>query len=126
MPKRNTPVADTSRRQESPPSVEKQIRVRLRSLEIPPIKDGLVIGCDAAIGGEAMFRTLRLMTNEKFERIQLKDDVVQELIVRTAIVRKLGRDRLTDFVMRRVKPVMGENELLMLDIEVEIVIEDVA
>ncbi len=73
-----------------------------------------------------MFRTLRLMTNEKFERIQLKDDVVQELIVRTAIVRKLGRDRLTDFVMRRVKPVMGENELLMLDIEVEIVIEDVA
>ena len=104
--------------------VEKLVRVRLRALEIPPIKDGLVIGCDAAIGGEAMSRTLRLMTNEKFERLTLKDDVVQEVIVRTAILRKLGRERLLHFVINRIKPVMAESELLMLDVEVELVIED--
>lgn len=104
---------------------EKIIRVRLRALEIPPIKDGLVIGVDAAIGGEAMTRTLRLMTPEKFERIVLKDDIVQELIVRTAILRKLGRERLLAFVFKRVKPVMAETELLLLDIDVEMIIEDV-
>jgi len=103
---------------------EKLLRVRLRALEMPPIKDGLVIGIDAAIGGEAMARTLRLMTNEKFERLVLKDDVIEEVVVRTAILRKIGKDRLLAFVMRRVKPIMAESELLLLDIEVELVIED--
>jgi hypothetical protein len=104
---------------------EKIIRVRLRSLEIPPIKDGLLIGVDATIGGEAMTRTLRLMTNEKFDRIVLKDDIIQEMIVRTAVLRKIGRDRLLAFVFKRVKPIMAESELLLLDIDVELVIEDV-
>jgi hypothetical protein len=104
---------------------EKLIRVRLRALEMPPIKDGLVIGRDAAIGGEAMTRTLRLMSNEKFERIVLKDPVVQEVIVREAVLRKVGRERLIAFVLKRVKPIMAETELLLLDIDVELVIEDV-
>lgn len=108
----------------SPAPVEKSLRVRLKALEIPPIKDGLVIGRDAAIGGEAMLRTLKLMTNEKFERISLKDDVVQDLIVRSSILRKIGEGRLVSFVLERVRPLMGENELLMLDMEVELVIED--
>src|SRR3954451_18733030 len=83
---------------------EKTMRVRLKALEIPPIKDGLVIGRDAAIGGEAMVRTLRLMTNEKFDRVVLKDEVVQEVIVRSAVMRKVGHDRLIKFVLNRVKP----------------------
>jgi hypothetical protein len=104
---------------------EKIIRVRLRALDIPPIKDGLLIGVDAAIGGEAMTRTLRLMTNEKFDRILLKDDIIQEVIVRSAVLRKLGRERLLSFVLKRVKPVMTETELLLLDIDIELAIESV-
>ena len=47
-----------------------------------------------------------------------------ELIVRSAVLRKVGQDRLVSFVLNRVKPVMAETELLLLDIEVELVIED--
>ena len=106
-------------------TAEQLIRVRVKALEIPPIKDGIVIGRDAAIGGEAMVRTLRLMTHEKFERFTLpKDDIVQDVILRSSIVRKLGKDRVLKFVIDRIKPVMTETELLMLDIDVELVIED--
>ncbi|HEY9250872.1 MAG TPA: hypothetical protein VIO38_17145 [Rariglobus sp.] len=106
-------------------TAEQLIRVRVKALEIPPIKDGIVIGRDAAIGGEAMVRTLRLMTNEKFERFVIpKDDIVQDVILRAAVVRKLGRDRVLKFIMDRIKPVMTESELLMLDIDIELVIED--
>jgi hypothetical protein len=106
-------------------SAEQLIRVRVKALEIPPIKDGIVIGRDAAIGGEAMVRTLRLMTNEKFERfIMPRDDIVQDVILRSAVVRKLGKERVLKFVMDRIKPVMTETELLMLDIDIELVIED--
>jgi hypothetical protein len=116
-PKKAQPVAADAN--------EKLIRVRLRALEMPPIKDGLVIGRDAAIGGEAMTRTLRLVSNEKFDRILLKDAIVQEIIVRQAVLRKVGRERLIAFVMKRVKPIMAESELLLLDIDVELVIEDI-
>lgn len=105
-------------------TTEKSIRVRMRALEIPPIKDGLIIGRDAAIGAEAMLRTLRLMTNEKFERVPFKDDVVHDIVVRTSVLRKLGRERLIQFVRDRVKPLMAETELLMLDIEIELVIDE--
>lgn len=106
-------------------TAEQFIRVRVKALEIPPIKDGIVIGRDAAIGGEAMVRTLRLMTNEKFERfIITKDDIVQDVILRTSVVRKLGKDRVLKFVMERIRPIMTESELLMLDIDIELVIED--
>ena len=109
----------------SAPHAEQLIRVRVKALEIPPIKDGIVIGRDAAIGGEAMVRTLRLMTNEKFERFTLpKDEIVQDVILRSSVVRKLGKDRVLKFVMDRIKPVMTESELLMLDIDIELVIED--
>lgn len=106
-------------------STEQLIRVRVKALEIPPIKDGIVIGRDAAIGGEAMVRTLRLMTNEKFERFVLpKDDIVQDVILRSSVVRKLGKERVLKFIMERIKPVMTESELLMLNIDIELVIED--
>lgn len=106
-------------------STEQLLRVRIKALEIPPVKDGLVVGRDAAIGGEAMTRTLRLMTTEKFERFALKDDVIQDVIVRSAVVRKLGRERVLKFVIDRIKPLMADTELLMLDIDVELVIEDI-
>lgn len=104
---------------------EQMIRVRVKALEIPPIKDGIVIGRDAAIGGEAMTRTLRLMTNEKFERFIIpKDDIIQDVILRSSVVRKLGKERVLKFITDRIKPVMTDSELLMLDIDIELVIED--
>jgi hypothetical protein len=122
-------MSKSSKRPASPSAAvshsEQLIRVRVKALEIPPIKDGIVIGRDAAIGGEAMVRTLRLMTNEKFERFIIpKDEIVQDVILRSAVVRKLGKERILKFVMERIKPVMTETELLMLDIDVELVIED--
>ncbi|MET0262163.1 MAG: hypothetical protein ABW223_04645 [Rariglobus sp.] len=106
-------------------TTEQLVRVRIKALEIPPVKDGLVIGRDAAIGGEAMTRTLRLMTSEKFARITVKDDIIEDIIVREAVMRKLGRERVLKFVMERIKPVMADTELLMLDIDIELVIEDI-
>ena len=45
--------------------------------------------------------------------------------MKAAVLRKLGRERLLAFVLKRVKPVMTETELLLLDIDIELVIESV-
>lgn len=104
---------------------EQNIRVRVKALEIPPVKDGIVIGKAAAMGAEAMMRTLRLMSTEHFVHLVVSgDEIVADVIVRESVLRKLKEERLRAFVLKRIKPVMAENELLMLDMDIEVVIED--
>ena len=104
---------------------EQYVRVRLKALEIPPVKDGIVIGRSAPIGAEAMLRTLKLMSNEHFVHLPIKgDDIVSDAIVRESVLRKLKRDKLYTFIMTRIRPLMSSNELLMLDMEIEVVVED--
>lgn len=104
---------------------EQYVRVRLKALEIPPIKDGIVIGRAAPIGAEAMMRTLKLMSNERFVHIAIKqDDIVSDAIVRESVIRKLKEDKLRNFILTRIRPLMADNELLMLDMEIEVVVED--
>jgi len=100
------------------------MRVRVKSMEIPPVKDGLVVGTKAAIGVDAMIRTLGMLSADEYERLQFSDEDIEDVIVKTAILRKVGRDRLVRFVTKHLKPVMVSNELLMLDINVELTIED--
>ena len=100
------------------------MRVRVKGMELPPVKDGLVIGRDAAIGVDAMVRTLGILTHEPFERLQLSDDVIEDVIVRSAILKKTGRGRLVKFITKHLRPIMTSTELLMLDISVELMIED--
>ena len=109
----------------SPGPAEQFIRVRIKALEIPPVKDGIVIGKSAPIGVESMLRTLKLMSAERFARIEFPGDaVISDAIVRESVIRKLGQPRLVEFIARRVKSLMAENELLMLDMEIEVVVED--
>lgn len=107
------------------PPTEQYVRVRLKALEIPPIKDGIVIGKSAPMGVEAMMRTLKLMSNERFVHVQVKDGSVQcDAIVRESVVKKLKEEKLSQFIRSRICPFMADNELLMLDMEIEVVVED--
>jgi hypothetical protein len=104
---------------------EQYVRVRLKALEIPPVKDGIVIGKRAPIGAEAMLRTLKLMSNEQFVHLPIKgDDIMSDAIVREAVLRKLKREKLYAFMAKRIRPLMADNELLMLDMEIEVVVEE--
>lgn len=108
-----------------PVPTEQYVRVRLKALEIPPVKDGIVIGRNAPMGAEAMMRTLKLMSNERFVHIVIKnDDIVSDAIVRESVIRKLKEDKLRTFILARIRPLMADNELLMLDMEIEVVVED--
>ncbi|HVW22266.1 MAG TPA: hypothetical protein VHC86_13720 [Opitutaceae bacterium] len=119
------PIKPSKPSASAPSPAEQFIRVRIRALEIPPVKDGIVIGKSAPIGVESMLRTLKLMSAERFARIPFPDDgVISDAIVRESVIRKLGQPRLVEFITRRVKPLMAENELLMLDMEIEVVVED--
>jgi hypothetical protein len=54
----------------------------------------------------------------------MQDDVVGSILVRTSVLRRITREKLVDFVMRRIKPLMSAEEILHLDLQIEVELED--
>ncbi|TAN47812.1 MAG: hypothetical protein EPN21_16435 [Methylococcaceae bacterium] len=99
-------------------------RTRVREFTIPLISDGLVLGRQAPIGGVAFSKALELLIVSPFERIGLEDEVISDILIRQSLLRRVPRERLVEFVLQRVKPLMGPEEILHLELTAEILIEE--
>lgn len=99
------------------------LHARVNEFVLPPIVDGLVLGRASSIGHVAVGKALSLLTTTPFEHVPVDDDVIGNVLVRSAIMRKVSREDLIDFVVREIKPIMGPEEILHLHLEIEIRIE---
>ncbi len=100
------------------------LRARVTEFNYPPVHDALVLGKDAPIGHAAIRRAIDLLGINTFDHIQIEDDVVSDILVRNSIVRRVGKDKLVEFVLRQVKPLMRPEEILHLHLDVEIHVEE--
>jgi hypothetical protein len=103
---------------------QQTLRVRITEFKYPPVHDALVLGKDAPVGYAAIRRAIDLLGVNTFDHIEVQDDVVSDILVRNPIVRRVGQEKLTDFVLRRVKPMMRAEEILHLHLEVEVHVEE--
>lgn len=100
------------------------INARISEYAIPPIKDMLILGKDAAIGCIAMRRALELLVKAPFEHIDLEnDEIISDILVRQSLLRRIPREELVKFILSRVKPLMGPEEVLHAEIEVNIFLD---
>ncbi len=103
---------------------EYNIQVKIREFTLPPVFDGLVIGKEAPIGSAAFIRALELLVLTSFEHIPIEDEVIGDVIVRRNILRRIPEKKFVEFVLRRVKPMMGADEVVHLDINVEVLLRE--
>lgn len=99
------------------------IRARIKDFEIPPVHDGLIVGRRSAIGSVALRKALDLLSTAHFEHIEVDDDVISDILVRTRIIRRVSRQKLIDFILGNIKPIMIPEDIIHLDLDVESVIE---
>ncbi len=99
------------------------LKARVREFGVPPIHDALVLGKRSPIGCTAIRKALEYLVACPFDHIEFEDDVISDIIVRSAIVRRVPKDRLIGFVVSQIKPLMAADEILHLDLDVEIGIE---
>lgn len=102
-----------------------RLRVRVKEFLLPPIDDGLVLGMRSPIGHVAVGKALSLLSSTSFEHLTVHDDVISDILIRSAILRKISKETIISFVLREIKPLMGADEILHLDLEVDVLIEDV-
>lgn len=100
------------------------LRARIREFRIPPIHEGLVLGRRAAIGCNAIRKSLSLLMTYPFAHIELEDEVISDILVREAVLRRIPKEQLIEFVLQRIKPLMDDTEILHLDVETELHLED--
>ncbi len=100
------------------------VKARVREFGVPPIHDALILGRRSAIGCVAMRKALSLLVAQPFEHIEIEDDVIGDILVRAAILRRVPLEKLIEFVRTHIKPMMTDNEVLHLDIEAEVIVED--
>lgn len=96
------------------------IRTRISEFVLPPIDDGLVLGKNSPIGHVAVGKALSLLSTTSFDHVPIEDDVIGDILVRSAIMRKITKEQLIEFVLRVIKPLMGPEEIIHLDIEIEV------
>ena len=73
---------------------------------------------------EAFKKGLGLLVSTPFEQLSIKDDIIGSVLVRSSVLRRISPERLVDFVMRRVKPLMGIEEILHVDMSIEVELDD--
>ncbi len=96
------------------------INSRITEYAIPPLKDMLVLGKNAPIGCIAMRRALDLLIKTPFEHIELEDDVISDILVRQPMLRRVSMEKLIDFVLNQIKPLMGEDEIVQVELNIEV------
>jgi hypothetical protein len=98
-----------------------RIRARVTEFAYPPVHDGVVIGKTAQLGLAAFRKALDLLVSVPFVHVHVDDDdIVGDILIRHAILRRIDKPKLLAFVMRRIKPLMSSEEILHLDLHIEI------
>ncbi len=109
----------------TPPKIRKySVKARVREFGMPPIHDALVLGKRSPIGCVAMRKALNLLVSSPFEHIEINgDDVISDVLIRAAILRRVPQDRLIAFILQQIKPMMGPEEVIHLDLDTETQVE---
>jgi hypothetical protein len=100
------------------------LRARVQEFTIPPFRDALVLGRDSPIGCAAIRKAINLLGASPFEHIELQDEIINDIVVRRAILRRIPKETLIAFVLNRIKPLMGTEEILQLDLDADVLLEE--
>jgi|GEM_PF-992848 len=106
------------------PEVKSRVRARVTEFGYPPVHDALILGIKAPLGTEAFKKAVGLLISSPFETLPVKDPIIGSVLVRTSVMRRISSEKFMDFVIRRIKPLMGIEDILHLDLEIEVEIDD--
>lgn len=100
------------------------VTLRVQEFRIPPIRDCIVVGRTSPVGCMALKKALLLMHGEPFEDLHPRHNVVGNILIRGHLLRRIPREKLTALILNRIAPLMGESEVIRVDVEVEVCLED--
>ena len=105
-------------------AMKSRVRARVTEFGYPPVRDALILGTKAPLGTEAFKKAVGLLVASPFQDIAVDDEIIGAMLVRSSVLRRISAEKFLDFVLRRVKPLMSNEEILHLDLQIEVDLED--
>ncbi len=82
-----------------PANVKYSVRTQVRELGVPPIHNALVIGNRAATR-----KAVGFLVASPFGHFEIKNEIIGDVIVRNATLRRMPEEKLIAFILPQVKP----------------------
>lgn len=99
------------------------LRICVKEFKVPPVHDGLVLGRQSPIGPKAIEKSLGLLVPSRFQLIAVEDDTVGTVCIRRSILKRVSEEALVAFVLKHLKPLMSDEDILHMNVEVERIVE---
>ncbi len=64
------------------------------------------------------------MNVSSLESVKLNDDIVEGILIRSALLKKINREQLAGMIIKRIKPFMTPEEVIHVDMKVEFMTEE--
>ncbi len=100
------------------------LKVELQRFRLPPIDSALIIGRRAAIGPTAMAKSLEEMVPHEFERVDVEHPRIQTILVHTAHLRRIPKERLVEVLVQQAEDMIDETEMLHVTLDVSVSISE--
>lgn len=99
-----------------------RLMAQVREYQMPPFRDALVLGRNASIGCQAVQRALVLLVRVPFAHIEVADEIISDILIRENLLRRVPQERIIAFMLTHIKPLMGVDEVLQVDLDIEVTV----
>jgi hypothetical protein len=100
------------------------IQLRFTRYELPPLKDALIIGKRAPVGAQSINRAFEELSPGVFSLIPVEHPVVEAVVVRTSVLRKLPQHELLSRLLRQADQMMDERDTLHVALDFEVIVDE--
>jgi hypothetical protein len=97
-----------------------QLSMEFSTFEVPPQGDILVLGKRCPMGQQAAKRMLDSVAPDKFEFVEIEDDIIEAIFVKKHLFLRADRDALIKAIVEETKAIMGPG--CMIRVECNIVV----
>ncbi len=102
----------------TPPSY--QLSLSFENVSMPPFEDVLIITYKSPYGKIGVSSSLNLLQPDRFEVVEVKDDVVEALLVNKRILKRIPVSTLLAILRQKVFPFIEKGEIVKVDFKLKI------
>ena len=96
------------------------VSLSFEGITIPPFEDILVFTSKCPHGKEGILGAFQLLAPERFELIEVQDQVAAMLLVNRKILKRMSADKVVEILRDNVFPYITRGEVVKVDFGVKI------
>ena len=102
------------------PKTRYQVDLTFEEIKFPSFEDILLITRNGQYGKIGLIKSIELLVPNEFEPIPVDNSLVELLLVKKKIIKKMGKDNIIDVLEKHVFPYISESEVIKIDFKLKI------